>query len=992
MKNNFIMKCMACLVMLLLAGSMHAATYPKYPVQSLTDGQTYVLANLARPTGYMCRTDWDNALRIQDKNTFLGQYGVKITAHYDAEKALWYFTTSQEEHAAVEADPENGIEAKDAYTSYKYLGIPAGTNNIRAEQDFGQIPYFEVTPGDAEGFYRLKIAEGHQHTASIGVCMHLNAGGEYPIAGEPTNGWYPDFYGGVELEEDGSEKVIYDEENELYYRVMADSTSCNWAFVLVDDIDRYNDMGAAWKEVADFAKSSYCTDGSDYEAGFLLTLAEAEKLLADGDLEAARATIAAKKALYMQLEAAYNLQEETNTLDGAIEAAVEAFNEKAVVADVEAACEVLKKACRDYEMGLGYITSMGANMSFEDLSSQGGNATSGVAGAPTGWNVYVNGKQVVTADEVRAAGITAWHGINADCAGYKDGNNGFGLWNSVVPEYELSQTISGLENGTYTISCGLMVGANGAGSRRTTQRVFGNQNSTLFASAYDYAEDIFQREYKTYAELDEPVTDTELMQVSVRAYVYDGTLTFGVRTNGDVAAALREGNNGAGGDGWFKVDHFTIYKEGFDANDQKDLFDYLSTSLEKVAAKPMNAEFAETLTAVDDSDMDKGIAQILSILDEAEAEAAAYADLKKAIDEAYERLEICEENGYKGVTAFENAINDVNDNYSNGVYKATEISSIKSLLDEAYQTCLHSGVEEGADVSDLIVNRSFEDLRNQIDPNSGGIDNVPYGWTLKINGVEVSTPDEIRAQGVNAWCAVNQGDNINVEENGVVYNHQYTDGTHVWGIWNASIPQIELSQKLTGLDPGTYVLTADVMARNTDWSGHNLTTQRIFAQDVICLYGMESDYIPECFEGTSSDDIYKAYSLYTEGLSLDPDEGYEFYNMADHDASVNDILLRTLELHFGVDESGEATIGFRTDNLDGWTGEARTEQAAGWFKLDNFTLYFESSKVPENIAVGIKAPVIAGQRAAKGVFDLSGRKYDKAQKGVFIVNGKKVVK
>ena len=992
MKQNFITKSMACCGMLLVAAGMQAASYPKYPVQTLADGQTYVLANLAQPVGYMCRTSWDNALRIQDKATFGGEYGVQLTAHFDQEKNLWYFTTSAQEVPAVEADPENGIEAAEAYTAYTYLGVPAGTNNVRALQVFDEIPYFEFTAGVTDGFYKLKVAQGHQHEPSIGVFLHLNGGGEYPVANEPTNGWYPDFFGGVAVDEDGSQKSIYDEETDTYYLEMADSTSCNWAFVAVEDIDAYNEMGKAWKEVADFAKSNFCTEETDYQAGFLLSLAEAEKLLAEGDLDAARATIAAKKALYMQLEAAYKLQEETNTLDDAVEQALQVFAAKVVAADVEAACEALKKACRDYEMGLGYVTSLGQNMSFEDLSSQGGNATGGVAGAPAGWNVYINGKQAVSAAEVQAAGITAWHGINADCGGYKDGNNGFGLWNNVVPQYELSQTIQGLENGTYTITCGLMVGANGAGSRRTTQRVFGNLNSSLFAGQDEYAEDILPDECKEYAGLYEPTTDTEMQEISVRAYVYDGTLTFGVRTDGDFEAALREERNGAGGDGWFKVDNFTIYKEGFIQDDQENLHDYLLGALNALTAKPMDVNMAgkyENYKAGED--LDKSIAEVILLIQEAKGEAAAYEKLLQAIDQATERLEACQENGYKGTDAFADAIQLVDETYHDGAYTAQQTLEAIAALEEAYQTCLHSGVDEGVDVSELIVNRSFEDLRNQMDPNSGGIDNVPYGWTLKLNGVEVSTPDEIRAQGVNAWCAVNQGDNINVEEYGNTYNHQYTDGTHLFGIWNASIPQVELSQKLTGLEPGTYVLTADVMARNTDWSGHNLTTQRIFAQDVICLYASENDYIPEYLEGTSSDDIFRAYSLMEQGISLDPEEGYEFYNLANWSASDNDILLRTLELRFGVDESGEATIGFRTDNLDAWTGEPRTEQAAGWFKVDNFTLYFESSKVPENVAAAIQAPV-AGQQTVNGIYDLCGRKLDKAVKGIYIVNGKKVIK
>lgn len=980
MKNNYFKKCMACLVMLLVAGASLAASYPKYPVQTLTDGQTYVLVNLANPIGYMCRTTWDNALVMQDKSAFNTEYGVKLTAHFNEEKGLWSFSTSETEGAS------NGLAATISYT---YLGIPSGTNNVRAMQQFEEVPYFEVTPGIIDGFYKLRVAEGHQHNLSIGVLLHLNAGGTYPIANEPTNGWYPDFYGGVAVNEDGEAIITYDEETGLEYKQMADSTSCNWGFVAVEDIDAYNQTGAAWKEINDFAQSNFCSDGSEYEAGFKLSLEAAMKLMEEGNMEAAAAIIAAKKELHAQIEAALILQEETSDLDGAIEKAVEAFNTKTDAEEVRTVAAALKKACNDYQMGLGYITS-GVNMSFEDLSAQGGVGTGGVAGAPAGWNVTINGKPAQTADAVRAAGITAWHGVNDDSDGYKDGNNSFGLWNGSVPEYELSQTITGLDNGSYTITCGLMVGANGNGSRRTTQRLFGNYNSTLFANDYDYADGILPGELKEYAGLEELTTDRTMQEIRVRAYVYDGTLTFGIRTNGDIKAALRESANGAGGDGWFKVDNFTIYKEGFIQEDQHNLYDFLAAALSEVAEQPMDKNYKEMFDNYDDSDLDKAIAEINGLIAIAQAQADAYKQLEAALLQAEARLESCIENGYKGIKDMEQTIQDVRDNYYDGEYTAEQIEGVVAALEQAYQDCLHSGADEGADMSEFIVNRSFEDLRNQMDPNSGGIDNVPYGWTLKLNGVEVSTPDEIRAQGVVAWCAVNQGDNINVEENGVVYNHQYTDGTHVWGIWNASIPEVELSQKITGLNPGTYVLTADVMARNTDWSGVNHTTQRIFAQDVICMYGTENDYdFQTLADSALCQDMVLASKVYEEGIALDEEEGYEYLNFAGHDAYNNDILLRTLELHFAVDESGEATIGFRTNNIDSYTGMPRTEQAAGWFKLDNFTLYYESSKVPENIGAGIHSATVPASRA---IYDLSGRRVGKAQKGVYIMQGRKVVK
>ena len=126
-----------------------------------------------------------------------------------------------------------------------------------------------------------------------------------------------------------------------------------------------------------------------------------------------------------------------------------------------------------------------------------------------------------------------------------------------------------------------------------------------------------------------------------------------------------------------------------------------------------------------------------------------------------------------------------------------------------------------------------------------------------------------------------------------------------------------------------------------------------------------------------------------EGRFLDEDEGYTFINYGGYDASYNDLLLRTLVLHFGVDEDGTARIGFRTDNLDGTTGEPQSETAAGWFKVDNFTLFYESSKIPTaiNDLNANQAPV-----ADNALYDLSGRRVTKAAKGVYIRNGKKVVK
>lgn len=975
MKQHYLRMTLLSLIMGMTSMVM-AIGYPKYPTQTPVEGGKYVWCNLAVPTGYMTHTSWDGALYFlgPDDSNYAEH---AFTAHQD-EDGRWFFVTRETEQT-VEGEDGNPVVLPVLF----YAGVPQGigTNNIR--DNIEEPAYFELLPGTCEGFYHIKALEGND-APTQGLMMHLNAGGQYFIFNEPTNSWYPDFYGGVKYEDDGVTPIyIYDEEKDLTLQVMADSTSTNWAFVHVEDVPTFVLLGNAYSFMGNYEKNYCAIEG--YAAGFTATLNAAlplyNAIASQEDLDALKAMVQAKVDLYSQILKAEDL--DATALASAIATAKSAFETLTATEAVNEALAALTKACNDYSLGLGDITSMGQNMSFEDLSAQNGSETSSVQPAPKGWTVYVNGEQMA-AGSTNLVGTFNWHGVNSDCTGYKDGNVGFGIWAATIPEYEISQTITGLDNGTYTITAGLMLDY-----RRTTQRIFGNLNSTLYGYEDGYAEGILPAEYKTYAEQTECSDERTMAPVSVRAYVYDGTLTFGVKTNGDRLAALRE--NGAGGDGWFKVDNFTITKDGFIAQDQTNLYDYLRATLEDLANQPMDANYKEQFSVSYDGDPDAGIAAYAALIPEAQAQAEAYKPLAAALEKAYENASSCEEAGYTGTDDFLEFIDEVKGKYEEGAYTAEDIAAAIVSLEDAYQTCLRSGVDEGADVSDLIVNRSFENQSSQNGKNSDGVANPPYGWELRINGVLCESSADIQAQGINGWCAINSGDNINIEEDGVIYNHQYTDGTHLWGIWNSSIPQIELSQTITGLKPGTYQLTADVMARNTDWSGDNLTTQRIFANSAICLYGMEDyDYWPENLQGTTSDDIYQTWNLtVNEGQFLDEDEAYTFINYGGYDASYNDLLLRTLVLHFGVGEDGIAHIGFRTDNLDGTTGEAQSETAAGWFKVDNFTLFYESSKIPTGIndLTAIQTPV-----ADNATYDLSGRRVTKATKGVYIRNGKKLIK
>jgi len=406
-----------------------------------------------------------------------------------------------------------------------------------------------------------------------------------------------------------------------------------------------------------------------------------------------------------------------------------------------------------------------------------------------------------------------------DCDGAKDGLYGFGLWTAAVPDYEISQVLEGLDCGTYTITAGVMVGANGSGSRRTTQRLFGNYNTTYFGHAYDYNESELKKgDVKAFADLDEMVTDRTMQDMSVRAYVYDGKLVFGLRTDRNLAAANREAGNSAGGDGWFKVDNFRISKEGYIASDAAAVANnflamfkaYKDEYMQKELTSQMQTlvgSYSEVTAETPQADINALILSLeskMELLAKVEESIAGYAKLSAAIDDAYAQLE--EYYAYSGADAYEAKIEEGETAHDEGTFDNAQIDAYIEELNQLLDDMIKGGVAEGQFLK-VIKNGSFEDLSAQ-GVESGSTENPPVGWTLKLNGVEVASKAEYSATGAAMnWCAINNGDNINaVDELGMAWTTQYTDGTHLWGIWADNMPEVELSQTITGLPAGTYNL------------------------------------------------------------------------------------------------------------------------------------------------------------------------------------------
>lgn len=960
MKKSYL-KLMALSAAMLTATGVQAVDFPY--AQTPTDGQSYILASRSNPTNFWTRTSWDGAyyvLPLADAQNNLGVF----TAH-KAEDGTWFFT--------VENGEEGLTFGADTFYGTTYVGIPYGTDNLHGK--LAEPAYWTVEESDVKGFYQLKAGQGQENDLTIGGYLHMNAGNQYAIINESSNSWFPDVYGGVQRDEDGA--VMTDESG--LFPLFVTRVSCYWAFLSPDDVPAYALKIQLYAQLQDIEDNYLALDG--FQAGFQGAMDAAltyynKAEFTQEDLDAAKVIITAKMNLYKEIVTAQNLLANgtpSSQLSDAIAAATKTFNESSDTAALEAALADLKAAEKAYAEGSGDLTPLVTNNSFEDLSSQNGAMTTGVAGAPYGWNVFVRGQQVTTADEVRAAGITAWHGINDDADG-KEGDYAFGLWTSGVPEYEVSQTLTGLDNGSYTIAAAVMVGANGNGSRRTTQRIFGNLNAKYFGSDYEYDESLLdQSEVYGFEGLEEPVTDRQLQEMTVRAFVYDGTLTFGLRTNGDIAAARREAANGAGGDGWFKMDNFRVYKEGYIQEDALAVYQHFANLYDNLTGQQMQRALKEQALALIEGNIGtsssqeeiiNAIVKLKELYPAVQASAKAYTDLQEAINKGYAAL--LEYPLSSSADQLSDLLYEAEDMYDLAEADNDEISNMINQINEGIELLKSTAVTFG-DITFLLKNPSFEDMSNQGNTESNGSQPAPAGWTLKIDGEVMTT-----APGFG-WCAINRGDDIDVtDEQGNYYSHQYTDGEHVWGVWNGTIPEIEISQTLKNMPTGTYTLQADVMVQN-QWAGNCLTTQRLFANNYVQMWGTEGFH-----EVNLPADAREATVLTYAGYTCEREEG-----LTDNQQPTS--LLKPMSVTFEVGEEGLATIGFRTNGIEPDGTPSAT--CHGWFKLDNFRLSYDSAELTavSGVKVQSNSPVT--------FYTIDGRQLQAPQRGLNIMKtGDKTVK
>lgn len=650
----------------------------------------------------------------------------------------------------------------------------------------------------------------------------------------------------------------------------------------------------------------------------------------------AQAAYIAKWNLYNEIQAATT----TNTtsdqqLTTAIATATTAYNNLTTSDEITAAYETLKTAVADYNTRVnGDITSKLTNPSFEDLSAQNGATTTGIANAPTGWNIKINGATCNTANDIKAAGLTAWCGVNTDGdAATKDGSYIFGIWNQNTPEFEISQTVTGLQHGTYLVSCGLMGSMTSSYSRLTTQRVFANNNSTYYGHVNDYSSaNLAGDEDASFAEYDEVQGDAAILNTcTATTYVYNDSLTLGVRTNGLDETGVDNG----GGRGWFKCDNFKLAFKGYSADDAiKALNNYIEkgkaiqdatmqSSLSDSFIKLMeDAETYATSSTTTADGIDAMIKDVISQTAKAKASVTAYKKFNTALQNASENLVTYQD--LSGVFAYSDLYDKWVSTYDSHEISTDSISTLLTEMASALEELKRSGVKENTDITNLITNPSFE---------TGNYD----GWTVTTKSL--------------AWCGVNTDGDANTK-----------DGNNIFGIWNNPIPNFELSQTISGLQGGYYKVTCGLMG-SSNGSGSRMTTQRLFANNYVQYYGAETDYNAAALD------------------SLFPAEKRTFGGYAEiaNDASA----LEPMEVTAAINTGDALKLGIRTSgDLTAVNGRAANAAGGdGWFKCDNFKLICVSLQEGAGINNTNKSMAVKSTE----LYDINGMKLNKLRKGINIL-------
>ena len=358
---------------------------------------------------------------------------------------------------------------------------------------------------------------------------------------------------------------------------------------------------------------------------------------------------------------------------------------------------------------------------------------------------------------------------------------------------------------------------------------------------------------------------------------------------------------------------------------------------------------------------------ILTLQESATESIKEYARLATVLAQAAEILSdpqaAATEAGKQLKALYDKTLADYQSDYptldSDGV--AATVKQLETLMAEAK---IGGGIKTGDDLTNLIANPSFENTYGNEISVGNAAHTVPYGWTMRVEGKECHSAQELADAGINSWTAIED-------------NAYATDGTHSYCLLSAPVPDSYLYQTITGLPAGTYKVTVDM---NVTYDGgcSRLTGQRLLANNHAQYYGKEEYYIASELNRLHPEEKSRTYAGYDEVNTNETGEVGDMGNLSTLSVEVTLAKGESLELGVRTDNNKEAMKRSYEDNWWDCTGR---------YKIDNFRLYCVSIDA-SNIS-----NVSAEPTKATGTYNMMGVKVNHpVARGIYIKDGKKFVK
>jgi len=523
-----------------------------------------------------------------------------------------------------------------------------------------------------------------------------------------------------------------------------------------------------------------------------------------------------------------------------------------------------------------------------------------------------------------------WLGPNTDGDATKDGEYICGIWNGSIGDAECTQTLTNVPNGYYKITAYATVST----GRTTNQRLFATSaigtTSRLYGGASNpaYTETnlgiLETTETSAFGGYTESSSERgPFKKLAVISQVTDGNLTLGFKVSGKASTLGYDFSHTEKGDaGFFKFDNFTL-------TEVSDVATLDAITLDKGSLNTPFDPAIETYQATLPVGTTTVTPSVIPTVDGVLIFGTEEVDVTSGTGSSTILVTSLNSSTTKEYVINYTVLSLSDDaTLSDLTFTAGELTPAFSPSVTTYTLLVPVGT------TSVTIGATQNDAKARVE-GAGAVE-LTHGkatvtltvtaendttktYVIKVDQAYLTNPS-FETGDLTGWTLTGAVDYVwmGVNNDG----DDTKTGEFIAGLWNPQFGDVELSQTVTGLTNGAYLITADLMgSRNGTTS--RLTTQRVFANNVSMLFGADTAYSAENLAILGATETY-SFGGYPE---IQQDNG----------------PFRTLTVIAPVTD-GTLTVGVRTNGKlseVGFTFPNRTEgDGHGWFKVDNFTMTY----------------------------------------------------